>query len=505
MKSKILKSTIIVLGCSIAAKLLAFVWEAIMAASFGASDQADAFYMTTSIFNILYPILDLGIWKVFLPIYKTKMVQESEERLHKLANVGVSFFFCLSVALVLFLIVMAKPLTWLIASGFSPEKQTMTIEYLRWSAPTYLLMASASVIGAILQCHGRFFGSQLRELGTHISKILFVLLCYRYLGIYAAVLAMIVGSIFRLLIQLPFINWNWRFSPDFRFKDPAVRQMVRGLPSVSLTAAISHINGLVDKIIASGAVNGAVACLNYGHRLMNVFSGMISTAIATSTYPTIVQYIAEDKKDHLKELLSNIINVLSYFIVPISIFCICFAEDLVTVAFQRGAFDQSAAILTGDIFAGYCIGMLFIGLSTIISNVYYGYGDTGITMRLSLLGIFLNIVFNLWFCRMWDVVGLAVATSVSSAICFFVSLAVIKKYIVLDYRYISLELVKIVIISVIAVVSAFFLLRYLGNLYLRVLGSLLCSVSVYLVLSWLFRLSAMSFALTLVRKKARRK
>lgn len=505
MSNKLIKSTVIILGCSIIAKLSSFLWEAMMAAYFGASELSDAFYMTTSIFGILYPILDMGIWKVFLPIYKTKMVQESEERLHKIANVSVSFFFCLSVALVLFLIVMAKPLTWIIAPGFSPEKKAMTVQFLRWSSPTYLLMASTSVIAAMLQCHGRFLGSQLREIGTYIGRIPFVILCFRHLGIYAAVFALIAGSVFRLLIQLPFINWNWRFKPDFHFKDPDIRQMIRGLPSVALTSAINHINGLVDKIIASGDVNGAVTCLNYGNQLLHVFSGMISSAIATSTYPTIVQYIAEKKTDSLRELLSNIINVLSYFIVPISMFCVIFAEDIVTIAFQRGAFDQSAAILTGNIFAGYCIGMLFTGLSTIISNVFYGYGDTRFTMKISFLGIVLNIIFNLWFCRIWGVVGLAIATSLSAIICLLVKLVFVRKYIVLDYKCIALEVLKILMISGITVAGVFFLAKYLGNLYLRVFASLLCCIIVYLVLSYLFRLSAMSFALTLFRRKLGRK
>ncbi len=506
MSNKLLKNTVIVLGCSVAVKLLSFVWEAILAACFGVSDQADAFYMTTSIFNILYPILDLSIWKVFLPLYKTKMVQDENKNLHKLANIALSFFFAISVALVLFLIVFAEPITFLTAPGFDPSKKALTMQYLRWSAPMYLLMSSASVIGAMLQCHDRFFGSQIRELGTHISKIIFVLLCYHYLGIYAAVIAMIIGSIFRVLVQLPFINWKWRFRPDFHFRDPDIRQMIRGLPSVALTAAINHVNGLVDKIIASGAVSGAVACLNYGHRLMNVFSGMISTAIGTATYPMMVQHIAEKKPDKLRELLTNIIGVLSFFIVPISLFCIFFSQELVSIAFQRGAFDAAAANLTAGIFAGYSFGMLFIGISTIITNVFYGYGDTRITLMISILDIVLNIVLNIWFCRMWDVVGLAVATSVSATICFAVRLFFMRKYLMLDYKQISVEFIKILIISIVSVFGIFVLLEWIGvvNIYIRVLAGLLFSVPLYILFAKLFRISTIGFAISLIRKKTKK-
>ena len=79
MNKKLVKNVGIILGCSIAAKVLSYIWEALIAAYLGASDQADALYMVTSIFGILYPILDLGIWKVFLPIYKTKLVEKDDQ------------------------------------------------------------------------------------------------------------------------------------------------------------------------------------------------------------------------------------------------------------------------------------------------------------------------------------------------------------------------------------------------------------------------------------------
>ena len=35
-----------------------------------------------------------------------------------------------------------------------------------------------------------------------------------------------------------------------------------------------------------------------------------------------------------------------FFIIPISIFCFLFSTEMVTVAFQRGAFDVAATSLT---------------------------------------------------------------------------------------------------------------------------------------------------------------
>ena len=492
MKNKTAKNVGIILGCSIIAKALSYAWEAILAAYFGASDQADAIYMTSSIFGILYPILDLGIWKVFLPAYKTKLVTKKNDEAESIANIAITLFFSLSVALVLFLFVFSKPIVSIIAPGFSAEKKAMTIGFLRISVPTYLLMATASVIGAILQSHDRFLGSQIREIGTHVSKILFMLLTYHRIGVVAALIAPIIGSICRLLVQLPFVNWKWRFRPSFRFNDKNIIPMLKGLPSVALTAAIAQINGMVDKIIASGAYSGAIACLNYGHRLMNVFSGMISNAISTAIYPTMIQYIAKKEREQLKGLLQNVICILEFFIVPISVFCFLFSEDLVTVAFQRGAFDRSATELTASVFVGYSMGMLFLGIGTVITNVFYSHGDTKKTLYISIVEIVLKIIFNLIFVRLWGVAGLAYATSISAAICLVIRLILMNDYVRIDYRIIAKETVKILFISVVACIVPYITVTYLVNcnVFVSLLISLVMAGGLFLLLAFVFRLDA---------------
>ena len=60
MGNKIIKNVGIILACSIFAKILSYIWEAALAAYLGTSDEADAFYITTSVFSILS--LFLGIF-----------------------------------------------------------------------------------------------------------------------------------------------------------------------------------------------------------------------------------------------------------------------------------------------------------------------------------------------------------------------------------------------------------------------------------------------------------
>ena len=504
MSKRTIHNVGIILACSIVAKFLSYIWEATLAATYGATDETDALYMTSSIVYIVNPILDLGIWKVFLPIYKTKLVEKKEDLAEHIANTAMTFFFVLSFALVLLMVVCARPIVAMTAPGFSPEKKAVTIQYLRIASPYLIIVTLTSVIGAMLQSRERFLGSQIREIGTHISKIAYLFFCFRFLGIYAAVTSHLIGSIFRLLVQLPFINWKWRFRLNFHFRDKDFVPMVKGLPAVSITAAIGHINGMVDKIFASGASSGSVACLNYGHRLLNVFSGMISYAVSAAVYPTMIQYIAQKKEDSLRDLLKKVIDFLGFIIIPISCFCIFFSENIVRVAFQRGAFDATATMLTAGVFTGYCVGMFFLGVSQIITNVFYGYGDTKLTMYITIVGILLNVVLDFLFMRLWGITGLAIATSISAMLSLGIRFFMLRKYIIIDYKNIVLELIKVLLISIISGSVPFALLRKVSmpNAYVSLLVGGAVFGIVYLFLAFLLKLKTLVEGQELIRRKA---
>ena len=72
--------------------------------------------------------------------------------------------------------------------------------------------------------------------------------------------------------------------------------------------------------------------------------------------------------------------------------------------------------MTASVFVGYCLGMLFFGISTTVTNVFYGFGDTKITMYISMIGITINVVLDLLLIRFWGVTGLAFATSIAAII-----------------------------------------------------------------------------------------
>ncbi len=504
-ESNTYKNFFIILCCSVCAKLLSYAVEVFLAASLGVSEKADALYMTIGVFNVLYPILDLGIWKVFLPEYKKKLVMASAAEADETANRFESLCLVASFVLVVLILILAKPLVVLIAPGYSPELKAMTAHYLRLSAPMFFCMMTASILGAVLQCHNKFLGSQIREIATHLSKIIVLVAFYRTMGVYAAILALVLGSVFRVLAQIPFIDWKWKFRFDLELKDQSIKTILRGLPSVAVTAAIAQVNALVDRMVASTLPEGSVSQLNYGGKLIHVFGGLLTGAVSTAIYPQTVELAAKNDKDALRTLVSRALIASIVLIVPVELFCLAFSKDVVVAAFQRGAFDANASSASAAVFFGYAIGTLFSGLPHIISNVDYAYGDTKLTMRISLLNISVNIVLNLILSRIWGVFGLAFATSIANMVGFSARLIILRRYIQVEWKNLASAFGKSLIAGLFSCAAAYALISLLpDNAFLRLAVSLAVMTPLYLAAIKILRIREAEMLLDILRKKLKR-
>lgn len=451
----LVKSFSIILVVSVLAKFTAFFSEVIIASYLGTSFRADAFNMISGIHQVFYPMLGIGIWTVFLPEYKKQLVLNKNAYADDLANKMLTIFLIASVLVTVIMLLFTKFLVTLIAPGFQDEVKQLTIDLVRISAPQYIFITIAAFYASMLQAHDKFFASQIREVVSHIPVIIVAIFFYQTYGVYILAVGILLGGIFRLLIQIPYLNWGYKYRFKIDFKDRNVIRMLKKMPSALITAAVTQLNTLVDKIMASGLPTGSVASLSYGQRLINVFSGLIAGAVTTAIYPTMVEIVAKNDMNRFKKLLIKTIYLLSAVLIPVSFASFLFSKEIVSIVFQRGAFDETSVYYTALVFSYYSIGILFTGLKDIFNNVFYSFGDTKTAMKISFVVIGLNIVLNLVLIKQLGIAGLALASSISITVGTILLFLKIKKFVDVGLKDIWLELMKIVIVSFVVCIIAF--------------------------------------------------
>ena len=504
--ANVIRGSVVILLTTLLAKLASFLSEAILAAYLGTTDISDAYYMVASVQALFYPMLSIGIWKVFLPLYKERITHGLMEEAAKLTNKAITFFTCFSLIAVGLLILLAGPVVTLVAPGFTGEKQKLCKELVQISAPMYIFILASAIYASMLQSHNKFFASQIREVVSHIPTILTALLFYRRFGVQSLAIALIAGGFLRLLISLPFVDWGYRYCPDFRFFGKEFRHMLERLPSAMLSEGIVQLNTLIDKMMASTLPSGTISGLNYGHRLVNVFGGLISSSVGTAMYPQMVELIVKDQKEALKGLLTKIFNLFLILIIPVSLACVMFRREVVTVVYQRGSFDEASTALTAGIFALYSLGLLFNATNGILSNLFYGHGNTKTPMYICLANLVINVAMNYFMIQVWGVNGLALATFLSAAISFVIRLLLARRYVRLDRRHILLAVGKVLIASAFAVGIPWWIIPRLGlGVLLTLLLSMIVGVSIYFAALHLLRVEELHDVAALIKKRLGRR
>lgn len=503
--SNIFKGTLIILMVSILTKFVSFIAEAVMAYYVGTTYKSDAYHMIAGVHTVIYPMLSIGIWKVFLPLYKSHIAQNEIETADALANKSITFFTLISTVIVGLLIVFAPLVVTLVAPGFEGETKELTAKLVRISAPMYIFIIAAGVYASMLQCRNKFFGSQIRMLVSHIPTIIAAIFFYKRFGIEAMAIALVVSAVLRLLTVLFFVDWGYRFKPDFRLKDREFVLMCKRMPSALLGAGVTQLNSLVDKVMASGLPEGTISSLDYGHRLMKVFGGMISSAINTAMYPQIVELISHGKKDELNSLLIRILSLYALITFPVSLSCVLFRTEIASAVYERGAFNADSTKLVAEIFAFYCISLFVAAANTTLNDLFYAYGDTKTPMVLATTALLANIVFNLILIKLMGVKGLVLSTSLISMVNFVIRIVLARKYVKLKVFELLRTAIKIALCSIIAcLIPRVFFWIFPANKFIVLIASAAAGVPVYYLLTRLLRVNEIDDLLAMLKKKLKK-
>ena len=188
--------------------------------------------------------------------------------------------------------------------------------------------------------------------------------------------------------------------------------------------------------------------------------------------------------------------------IPITVASILFKVELVSAAFERGAFTAQSAEMTSGVFALYSIGIFFIACNTVITNLFYGYGNTKTPMFISIANLAINVVLNLVLIRFLGANGLALSTSVSAAITFFIRLKASGKYIKLDGKRMIITALKVLLASVFACfVPRIIFWVFPINRYLVLSISAITAIGIYLFVMKLFRIAETDELIGMIRKR----
>lgn len=503
MAQNLARTSIFVTAILFIGYFIAFAREATIASYWGVSADVDAYTVAITIPINLFSIITLSIQSVIIPIYSDHLINHGREYSDRYISLLLNAIIVISLFLILVFELLASPIAYLFAPGFSPESHQLVVSLLRLVIPTILFSLAIYVFTGVLNVHKSFVWPSISIYILNLSIIIAIVLLHSKFGIASACVGQIIGVILQFTFLLLFVRKHVKFSLVINFRDKDIVETGKKVVPVMWSTCLAEVNAIVHRSVASLLFVGAIASLGYAGKINSVLMAFFTSAIATVVYPLYAESGAKNDYGKLNSRVNQTLSAYAFFMLPLMIGVLCLRKELVAVAFARGAFDKNAVDITQSILGCYAPGLLFLAFRETLTKVFYSLKDTVTPAKNATLGIILNMALSLTLPFIVGVEGLAIAYSISAA---FISMRLMflllskNKEIKLSYLKQNLKKVAIPSVSMIAGIVALQLLIELPDLYKLVIGLTVGSL-IYLITSFVFRVPIMLKLFAMVKKK----
>ena len=363
-------------GGAIVGKVLGFGRELLMARTFGATLVADCFRGTVSAVLLpLGPLLNESTAAILIPMCRQWASEASGAR--KLAEMAIALG---ATAAVLMLLVELCASWWVsvIVGGFSSEAQALSRDFLRILA---LMMPAAVVLNCLAAADIAYGQSRIAAVRAAVVNV------FVAAGIAAYVLTGTLGFLpwsFVLSFNVLAL-WSLRLlvrEGKIRFAGVSLGgiadawlMFTRRLRPLLSQPLVEQLAGWSERSVASGLMVGTMASLDYARTLTESASLIVAQPVGMAV-------LSKGALPHETRTVLALSGAVFALALPASLYLGLFAEEIVALVFQRGAFDQTAVMLTSASLRGIAAGLWAATLGLVLLRLLNNAGRNGLAALL---------------------------------------------------------------------------------------------------------------------------
>ncbi len=531
MPRSLKKIALVVTLGTLLSKIGGLARQLVIASAFGVGAAYDAYNYAYVMPGFLLVLLG-GING---PFHSAMVSVLSRRPKHEGAHVLAALSTMTSAALVVItflMIIGADQIIKLIAPGLNSEVHQIAVIQLQIMAPIAFLAGLIGLGFGSLNARGEFLVPSISPLISSLSIVLSVTWLWLEVregigtpelalrgGVILAV-ATLVGALLQWLIQFPALIkkglakvkliWDW--------KHPGVKEVLKVMGPATLSSGMLQINVFTDLFFASGIL-GAAAGLGYANLLVQTPLGLISNALIIPLLPTFSRLTSPSDQPALIARIRQGLMLSTAAMIPIGALFIALGGPIVSMVYERGAFDFEARKLVTALLMAYGLGMpAYLGRDLLV-RIFYALGDGVTPFRLSLAGIVMNIFLDWlllggptpWGNQMplnFGAAGLVLATVAINLLTCFALLKKLSSHLgELPFREWAIDGSKLLFAGIFSGIAAWIMKssiiwpQGLIGLSLEVLISTAISISVFVLISHYLQVKEVKELLFLIKQR----
>lgn len=428
--NQVAKSALLIVVFTLGSKFLGFFREVLIASRYGSGLETDTFFVALTATGLITTFLSSAISTTFIPVLSEIESKEGKKGKVEHTNNMINVVFAISIILVIGGYLAAPLIVRLLAKGFQDGQFDLAVQLTRLGLPMILFGGIIGVFTGYLQSEQRFTSTAASGFPLNSVYIIFLVFLSSRFGIKGLMVAAVLAVGSQFLIQIPearSIGYTYKFK--FDLKDKYITKVILLSLPVLVGVAINDLNAIIDRTLASSLVSGSISALSYANKLNGLILGVFITAITTVIFPLLSKETNTGNMPGLKKIMSYGVNLVLLITVPATVGLMVLATPIVEIAFQRGAFDAAATLMTSQALVFYTLGLVAMALKLLLTRVYYSLQDTKTPMVNGAISVALNVILNLILVKYMAHSGLALATSIATTVATFILLFGLKEKI----------------------------------------------------------------------------
>ncbi len=381
--------------------------------------QLDAYNAAFRLPDLIFRLLVIGALSAsFIPVFSAQL-EKNKEKAYQVAStvVNVLFLGFLTVSVLVF--VFSRPLSGIIASGFSPAQIDLMAQLTRWMIGAQIFFLLSNFLTGVLQAQHRFLIPSLAPLLYNLSIIGAIELFSARWGIFAPALGVVVGAFLHFLIQLPLaLSLGMVYVPKISFKLKGVRKILELMPPRALALGLGEVGETVILFVGSGLAAGSLSLFYLGQRLTRFFVRLFGTTIGQASLPVLSKQAQEKTLKNFNNTLFSSLKQALYLAFPAAAIFLILRVPMVRLAYGAQEFPWQATLTTGKVIAFLVPVIIFETVSDILVRSFYALRDTRTPLKISFLALVVNaaVAFLGVYYWNWRIFALALAGSLASMV-----------------------------------------------------------------------------------------
>jgi len=413
-------ATLIMMASIFLSRVMGYFREMTIAAMAGANSAVDAYRVAFVLPEILNHVLASGFLSItFIPIFSAYLAKDDEAGGWRIFSVIITTLGALLLVLIALCMIFAPRIVPLLAFGRKdPAFLQMAIHMTRIILPAQLFFFVGGLLMAVQFTKERFFIPALAPLIYNLAIITAGLVLGPRLGVegfsWGALLGAFLGNFVIQVLGAAKVGLKFRF--QFNLLDSDLRRYFFLTLPLMLGLTMTFSMEIFSKFFGSFLPPGAISWLDYAKITMLMLVAFFGQAVGVASYPYLSRLAAQQRLAEMNRMFNTILKYLSTLVIPTSILMWVLRYEILRVLFQRRAFVSEDTRMTAIALTGFLVGAVAFAAQTVVNRGFYATQNTMLPTIYSTVAVIISLPFYWLGLKMYGLLGVALAISLSAII-----------------------------------------------------------------------------------------